>query len=94
MATLLGMSSSLRQASTNTMPMRYAATIFDADTFIEADIRLPLYDGDLEAAKGIPAAVQKFADPIAVAGRGEVSAHFPYRTSLRTMRLANAEGRP
>ncbi len=67
MTTLLGISGSLRKASTNTMLMRNAAEIFDADEFIEADIRLPLYDGDLEEAKGIPPIVQKLADQIAAA---------------------------
>lgn len=67
MATLLGISGSLRKASTNRMLMRNAAAIFDADRFIEADIRLPLYDGDLEEAEGIPAPVQRLADQIATA---------------------------
>lgn len=67
MATLLGISGSLRKASTNTLLLRNAAAIFAADEFIEADIRFPLYDGDLEAAEGIPASVQKLADQIAAA---------------------------
>lgn len=65
MTTLLGISGSLRRASTNTMLMRQAARLFDADTFIEGDIRLPLYDGDVEQAEGIPAPVQTLADQIA-----------------------------
>jgi chromate reductase, NAD(P)H dehydrogenase (quinone) len=67
MTTLLGISGSLRKASTNTMLMRNAAAIFGADEFIEADINLPLYNGDLEDAEGIPATVQKLADQIAAA---------------------------
>ncbi|MDX8346755.1 NAD(P)H-dependent oxidoreductase [Cognatiyoonia sp. IB215446] len=67
MTTLLGISGSLRKASTNTMLMRNAAEIFGPDEFIEADINLPLYNGDLEAAEGIPASVQKLADEIAAA---------------------------
>lgn len=67
MTTLLGISGALRKASTNTMLMRNAAAIFDADEFIEADLHLPLYDGDLETAEGIPPAVQKLADQIAAA---------------------------
>ena len=67
MTTLLGISGSLRKASTNTMLMRNAAEIFGPDTFVEADIRFPLYDGDLEEAEGIPAAVQTLADQIAAA---------------------------
>ncbi len=67
MTTLLGISGSLRKASTNTMLMRNAAEIFNADTFIEGDINFPLYNGDLEDASGIPAAVQTLADEIAAA---------------------------
>ncbi len=67
MTTLLGISGSLRKASTNTMLMRNAAEIFNADTFIEGDINFPLYNGDLEDASGIPAAVQTLADQIAAA---------------------------
>jgi len=67
MTTLLGISGALRKASTNTMLMRNAAAIFDADEFIEADLHRPLYDGDLETAEGIPPAVQKLADQIAAA---------------------------
>lgn len=65
MTTLLGISGALRKQSTNTMLIRNAAAAFDADTFIEADLNLPLYDGDLEAASGIPATVQALADQIA-----------------------------
>ena len=65
MTTLLGISGSLRKASTNTMLLRNAAKIFGADTFIEGDINLPLYNGDLETAQGIPAAVQLLSDQIA-----------------------------
>ncbi len=65
MTTLLGISGSLRKASTNTMLMRNAAEIFGADTFVEGDINLPLYNGDIEEASGIPAIVQKLADQIA-----------------------------
>ena len=67
MTTLLGISGSLRAGSTNTMLLRQAAAIFDADTFVEGNIRLPLYDGDLESASGIPAEVQALADQIAAA---------------------------
>ena len=65
MTTLLGISGSLRAASTNTMLMHNAADIFAADTFVQANIRLPLYDGDIEESTGIPADVQTLADQIA-----------------------------
>lgn len=67
MTTLLGLSGSLRKGSTNTKLMRCAADIFAPDTFVQGDLRLPLYDGDLETAGGIPESVQKLADQIAAA---------------------------
>ncbi|SFS21374.1 NADPH-dependent FMN reductase [Yoonia litorea] len=67
MTTLLGISGSLRKASTNTKLMRHAAEVFAPDTFIEGDINLPLYNGDVEKADGIPPSVQKLADQIAAA---------------------------
>jgi len=67
MTTLLGISGALRAESTNTKLMRAAARIFAPATFVEGDLRLPLYDGDLEAAEGIPASVQTLADQIAAA---------------------------
>ncbi|MEO0930401.1 MAG: NAD(P)H-dependent oxidoreductase [Pseudomonadota bacterium] len=67
MTTLLGISGSLRKASTNTMLMSNAAEIFGPDEFIEGDIRFPLYDGDLEATEGVPASVQTLSDQIVAA---------------------------
>ncbi len=66
MSTLLGLSGSLRAASTNTKLVRCAAESFAPDAFIMGNLRLPLYDGDLEA-QGIPAEVQALADQIAEA---------------------------
>ena len=63
MSYLLGLSGSLRAASTNTKLIRAAADIYGGD-YQEADLRLPLYDGDLEEAEGIPASVQTLADQI------------------------------
>ncbi|QBY01693.1 NADPH-dependent oxidoreductase [Rhodophyticola sp. CCM32] len=63
--TLLGISGSLRAASFNRKLLREAARLFEPEQFIEADLRLPLYDGDLEEATGIPAKVQVLADQIA-----------------------------
>ena len=59
---LLGISGSLRAASTNTKLVRAAAAAFDPEVFTLADINMPLYDGDLESAEGLPAAAQKLAD--------------------------------
>lgn len=65
--TLLGISGSLRADATNRKLIREAARLFDPDTYVEADLRLPLYDGDDEGANGIPAEVQTLADQIAAA---------------------------
>lgn len=62
---LLGLSGSLRAAATNRKLMREAARLFGPCDFTEADLHLPLYDGDLESAEGIPASVQTLADQIA-----------------------------
>lgn len=52
---LLGISGSLRKASTNAALIREAARLFGPSDFTMADIRMPLYDGDMEEADGIPA---------------------------------------
>ena len=67
MTRLLGISGSLRAGSYNTRLMHEAARHFAADVFVVGDLRLPLYDGDLEDAHGIPAEVQRLADQIAEA---------------------------
>ncbi|SDX48659.1 chromate reductase [Ruegeria halocynthiae] len=64
---LLGISGSLRREATNRKLLREAARLFEPETFIEADLNLPLYDGDLETGAGIPDAVQLLADQIAQA---------------------------
>ncbi|WP_424967035.1 MULTISPECIES: NADPH-dependent FMN reductase [unclassified Dinoroseobacter] len=63
---LLGISGSLRADSFNSKLVREAAQRFGPAEFSEGNLRLPLYDGDLEA-KGIPAEVQTLADQIAAA---------------------------
>jgi chromate reductase len=67
MTTLLGISGSLRKASTNTLLVQNAAEVFGADTFTLADIDFPLFNSDVEAADGIPAKVQTLSDQIAAA---------------------------
>jgi chromate reductase len=64
---LVGLCGSLRKASTNRLLMLEAVRRFGDADFVEGDLRLPLYDGDLEAASGIPAEVQALADQIAAA---------------------------
>jgi NAD(P)H-dependent FMN reductase len=69
MTTLIGLSGSLRQASFNGALLRAAAELMPAGVELRiASIRgIPLYDGDLEAAEGIPATVQALKDGIAAA---------------------------
>ena len=64
---LLTISGSLRKGSYNRMLLKEAAKAFGDAEVIEADLDLPLYDGDLEAAEGIPAPVQALADQIKAA---------------------------
>jgi len=63
MTPLLGISGALRAGSTNTKLLHAAARAYGAEMTL-ADLRLPLYDGDLEEAEGIPAGVQTLADQI------------------------------
>ncbi|TAJ15047.1 MAG: NAD(P)H-dependent oxidoreductase [Planctomycetota bacterium] len=69
MTKLVGLSGSLRKASYNTALLRAAAEL--APSGVELAVRtvhgIPLYDGDLEAASGIPAAVAELKDAIAAA---------------------------
>lgn len=65
--TILGISGSLRRGSCNRRLLREAVRAFGPCDFVEADLRLPLYDGDLEDETGIPEPVQRLADQIATA---------------------------
>ncbi len=69
MTTLIGLSGSLRQGSFNSALLRAALELMPADAELRiASIRgIPLYDGDLEAADGIPPVVQALKDDIAAA---------------------------
>ncbi|MGD1880883.1 MAG: NADPH-dependent FMN reductase [Paracoccaceae bacterium] len=62
--TLLGISGSLRAEATNRKLLREAARLFGECTYIEADLNLPLYDGDAEADNGVPDAVKTLAQQI------------------------------
>jgi len=62
---LLGLSGALRRASTNTLLVREAARLFGECDFTLADLDLPLYNGDVEEADGIPASVSRLAGQIA-----------------------------
>jgi chromate reductase len=66
---IIGLSGSLKRRSFNTMLLRAATLLAPAGTTIEiASMHgIPLYDGDTEAAEGIPPHVQALKDTIAAA---------------------------
>ncbi|MBT0959516.1 NAD(P)H-dependent oxidoreductase [Alphaproteobacteria bacterium KMM 3653] len=64
---LVGLCGSLRKDSFNRKLLNEAVRRFGPADYTEASIRMPLYDGDLEATSGIPAEVQTAADQIAAA---------------------------
>lgn len=61
MTTILGLSGSLRKASFNAGLLRAAAELAPEGTTIEIGsiAEVPLYNGDLEAAEGLPPAVKQ-----------------------------------
>lgn len=69
MTKLVGLSGSLRRDSYNTALLRAAATMLPADVTLEQHTLhgIPLYDGDVEANEGIPAAVAKLKEVVAAA---------------------------
>ncbi len=67
MAHLLTIAGALRKGSTNRLLVAEAARLFAPETLTVADLRLPLYDADLEDAEDIPIEVQRLADQIAAA---------------------------
>ena len=62
---LLGICGSLRKASVNRTLLGAAVRAFGEADYVEADLRLPLYDGDLEAAEGLPEGVVRLQQQIA-----------------------------
>jgi NAD(P)H-dependent FMN reductase len=69
MTTIIGLSGSLRRGSLNTALLRAAAGLMPdgASLRVETLHGIPLYDGDAEAAEGIPPAVAALKDAIAAA---------------------------
>ncbi|MDA5095437.1 NAD(P)H-dependent oxidoreductase [Aliiroseovarius sp. KMU-50] len=67
MVQLLGLSGALRKGSTNRMLLRNAARVFGECTYDEADLNMPLYNGDLEDGDGIPAPVMLLVEQIRAA---------------------------
>ena len=64
---LLGLCGALRAGSTNRKLLKEAARLFGPCSYEEADLRLPLYDGDVEEAEGVPASVTVVSRQIAEA---------------------------
>ncbi len=62
--TLLTICGALRAGSTNRLLLAEAARVFGAAKVVDADLRLPLYDNDLEDTSGIPDEVQMLAGQI------------------------------
>ena len=60
-------SSALRAASTNRLLLGEVKTAFGAADYTDADLRLPLFDEDVEIADGIPPKVQLLADQVKAA---------------------------
>jgi chromate reductase len=69
MNTIVGISGSLRKGSYNSALLRAAIELAPAELRIEVGSihDIPLYDGDVEAASGIPSAVAALKDRIAAA---------------------------
>ena len=64
---LVGLCGSLRRDSCNRKLLAEAVRLFDPADYAEGDLRLPLYDGDLEDAGGVPEAAMHLARQIAAA---------------------------
>lgn len=64
---ILGIPGALRRGSTNRKLLAEAIRLYGPAEATIADLRLPLYDGDLETEQGIPAGVETLAAQIRAA---------------------------
>lgn len=78
---ILTICGALRSGSTNRLLLAEARQAFGEAEWQDADLRLPLFDEDIEIAEGIPAAVQHLADQIAGAN-GVIIATPEYNKAL------------
>lgn len=62
---LIGISGSLRKDSHNSLLLAEAARLFGPASYTQANINLPLYNGDDEEADGVPAVVDALAQQLA-----------------------------
>jgi chromate reductase, NAD(P)H dehydrogenase (quinone) len=69
MTTIIGISGSLRRGSYNTSLLRAAAQLMPSNAQLRTETiaGIPLYDGDLEAAEGIPQPVASLKEAVAAA---------------------------
>ncbi|WP_243368268.1 NADPH-dependent FMN reductase [Microvirga solisilvae] len=69
MTKVIGISGSLRQGSYNSALLRHAAGLMPegAELIVETIRGIPLYDGDVEAAEGIPERVAVLKEAVAAA---------------------------
>jgi chromate reductase, NAD(P)H dehydrogenase (quinone) len=65
--TILTICGALRAESTNALLLAEARRVFGAAHWVAGDLRLPLFDEDVEIASGIPPQVQLLADQIRAA---------------------------
>ena len=69
MITIVGVAGSLRRGSYNAAVLRAAAELVPEDCRIQIEsiAGIPLYDGDVEAAEGVPAVVARIKDAVGAA---------------------------
>jgi chromate reductase len=97
--TLLLVPGALRRASTNRLLAAEAARLYGEDDPAWADLRMPLYDGDLETEAGLPLGARALADAIEAAeavviATPEYNQSFPGVLKNALDWVSRAEGRP